>query len=46
VPANRAEIGMCFDRTFPPPLVTDFARRLDQGGGNQLWVIEDCFFTA
>lgn len=46
MPANRAEIGMCFDRTFPPPLVTDFARRLDHGGADQLWVIEDCFFTA
>jgi alkanesulfonate monooxygenase SsuD/methylene tetrahydromethanopterin reductase-like flavin-dependent oxidoreductase (luciferase family) len=37
---------MCFDRTFPPPLVTEFARRLDDGGADQLWVIEDCFFTA
>jgi 5,10-methylenetetrahydromethanopterin reductase len=37
---------MCFDRTFPPPLVTDLARRLDDGGANQLWVIEDCFYTA
>ncbi len=37
---------MCFDRTFPPPLVTDLARRLDRGGADQLWVIEDCFFTA
>ena len=37
---------MCFDRTFPPPLVTDFARRLERGGADQLWVIEDCFYTA
>ncbi|MFO7280468.1 MAG: LLM class flavin-dependent oxidoreductase [Thermoanaerobacterales bacterium] len=42
----RAEIGMCFDRTFPPALVLDVARRLDRSGAHQLWVIEDCFFTA
>jgi alkanesulfonate monooxygenase SsuD/methylene tetrahydromethanopterin reductase-like flavin-dependent oxidoreductase (luciferase family) len=42
----RAEVGMCFDRTFPPSLVTDFARKLEEGGADQLWVVEDCFFTA
>ncbi|NED99694.1 LLM class flavin-dependent oxidoreductase [Phytoactinopolyspora halotolerans] len=36
---------MCFDRTFPAAQVTDFARRLD-GGADQLWIIEDCFYTA
>jgi 5,10-methylenetetrahydromethanopterin reductase len=44
--AAQAEIGMCFHRTFPPSLVTDFARRLEDGGADQLWVVEDCFFTA
>jgi 5,10-methylenetetrahydromethanopterin reductase len=42
----RAAIGMCFDRTFPAALVTDFSRRLEDGGADQLWVIEDCFYTA
>lgn len=37
---------MCFDRTFPPLQVTEFAKRLDRGGVDQLWVIEDCFYTA
>jgi 5,10-methylenetetrahydromethanopterin reductase len=37
---------MCFHRTFPPSLVTDVARRLEDGRVDQLWVIEDCFFTA
>ena len=37
---------MCFDRTFPPDLVLETARRLEDGGADQLWVIEDCFFTA
>lgn len=37
---------MGFDRRFPPSLVVDLARRLEAGGADQLWVIEDCFFTA
>jgi 5,10-methylenetetrahydromethanopterin reductase len=44
--SERATLGMCFDRTFPAPLVTDFARRLEDGGADTLWVIEDCFYTA
>ena len=43
---NRASIGMCFDRTFPPGFLTEVAHRLDEGGADQLWVIEDCFYTA
>ena len=43
---TRAAIGMCFDRTFPPGFVTEVANRLDGGGADQLWVIEDCFYTA
>jgi alkanesulfonate monooxygenase SsuD/methylene tetrahydromethanopterin reductase-like flavin-dependent oxidoreductase (luciferase family) len=42
----RAAVGLCFDRTFPAPLVLDVARELDRGGADQLWVIEDCFYTA
>jgi 5,10-methylenetetrahydromethanopterin reductase len=37
---------MCFDRTFPPGLVVDVARRLEEGGVGRLWLIEDCFYTA
>jgi 5,10-methylenetetrahydromethanopterin reductase len=43
---QRAAVGMCFDRTFPAARVVDFARALDQGGAEQLWIIEDCFYTA
>lgn len=42
---KQAQIGFCFDRSFPAPLVTDLARRLDHRA-DQLWVIEDCFYTA
>ena len=37
---------MCFDRTFPPRFVTEVAHHLDEGGADQLWIIEDCFYTA
>ncbi len=43
---TRAEIGMCFDRAFPAGAVVDFAKRLEAAGVEQLWIIEDCFFTA
>jgi 5,10-methylenetetrahydromethanopterin reductase len=39
-------IGFCFDRTFPAPLVVEFARRLEADGAQELWLIEDCFYTA
>jgi 5,10-methylenetetrahydromethanopterin reductase len=41
-----ASIGMCFDRTFPAASVTEFATRLEAGDVDQLWIIEDCFYTA
>jgi len=44
--APRAEIGMCFDRAFPAAAVADYARRVEESGIEQLWIIEDCFFTA
>jgi alkanesulfonate monooxygenase SsuD/methylene tetrahydromethanopterin reductase-like flavin-dependent oxidoreductase (luciferase family) len=37
---------MCFHRTFPPPLVVELAPQLEAGGADQLWVVEDCFYTA
>ena len=43
---SRAATGMCFQRTYPPSLVTEMARRLDEGGADQLWLIEDCFYTG
>ncbi|MDX3006530.1 LLM class flavin-dependent oxidoreductase [Kribbella solani] len=39
-------LGMCFPRTYPAALVTDVARRLDAGGADELWIIEDCFYTS
>lgn len=44
--SHRIAVGMCFDRAYPAHNVTEFARRLDERGADQLWVIEDCFYTA
>jgi len=45
-PMTRAEIGMCFDRTFPAGATAEYARRLEAAGVEQMWLIEDCFYTA
>jgi alkanesulfonate monooxygenase SsuD/methylene tetrahydromethanopterin reductase-like flavin-dependent oxidoreductase (luciferase family) len=37
---------MCFDRSFPAGELPRYARRLEEEGVEQLWLIEDCFFTA
>ena len=39
-------LGFCFDREFPPSFVREVATRLEAGGIDQLWVIEDCFYTT
>lgn len=46
MPTNRLQVGMSFDKVFPPAFVTEVARSLEAGGAQQLWVIEDCFFTT
>ena len=39
-------IGMCFDRSLPAPFVIEVAETLERSDVEQLWVIEDCFYTA
>ncbi len=39
-------IGFCFDRAQPAADVIDYARLLDEAGVDELWVIEDCFYTT
>jgi 5,10-methylenetetrahydromethanopterin reductase len=38
--------GMCFPRELSGSVVPEFAGRLDAGGVDELWLIEDCFFTT
>lgn len=42
----RAAIGMVFDRTFPAGVMPGYARAVEEAGLDELWVIEDCFYTA
>lgn len=42
---TRAAVGVSFDRGFPASLVTEFAREVD-GKVDELWLIEDCFYTT
>ena len=37
---------MCFDRSLPAPFVVEVAEALEAADVDQLWVIEDCFYTA
>jgi alkanesulfonate monooxygenase SsuD/methylene tetrahydromethanopterin reductase-like flavin-dependent oxidoreductase (luciferase family) len=39
-------LGVCFDRTLPPPFVVEVAERLEAMGADSLWLIEDCFYTS
>jgi hypothetical protein len=39
-------IGMSFPRECPAAAVTGFAKRLEAGGIDELWLVEDCFFTT
>ena len=44
--AATPRIGLCFPRELPAALVVEFATALESGGADELWVIEDCFYTA
>jgi alkanesulfonate monooxygenase SsuD/methylene tetrahydromethanopterin reductase-like flavin-dependent oxidoreductase (luciferase family) len=37
---------MCFDRSFAAGSISEYARRVEASGIEQLWLIEDCFYTA
>jgi 5,10-methylenetetrahydromethanopterin reductase len=46
IAAGIPAIGMCFDRGYPAAAVREFAERLEKDGLDELWIIEDCFYTA
>lgn len=43
---NEMALGMCFPRELPAPFVIEVAQRLEADGLDQLWLIEDCFYTT
>jgi len=38
--------GVCFPREFPATLIVPGARAVEAMGAEDLWIIEDCFYTA
>jgi 5,10-methylenetetrahydromethanopterin reductase len=43
---SMTALGICFHRTFPAPFVVEVAETCEALGLDDLWIIEDCFFTA
>ena len=39
-------LGVCFPREFPPADLLPSARAVERSGLDDLWLIEDCFFTT
>ena len=44
--SSTPTLGICFPREVPARFVGEVAERLERDGIDQLWVIEDCFYTA
>lgn len=43
---TRPSIGVMFRRDMPPETLPDFARAVEAGGMDALWIVEDCFFNG
>lgn len=39
-------LGVMFRREHAPESLPDFARRAEEAGFDELWVVEDCFYTS
>ncbi len=39
-------LGIMFRREHAPETLPDFARRAEDAGFDELWVVEDCFYTS
>jgi alkanesulfonate monooxygenase SsuD/methylene tetrahydromethanopterin reductase-like flavin-dependent oxidoreductase (luciferase family) len=46
VPASRPSIGVVFPAGAPVELLPGFARRAEESGLEELWVVEDCFLSG
>jgi 5,10-methylenetetrahydromethanopterin reductase len=43
---GMASLGVCFPREFSPGDLVPSARTVERAGADDLWLIEDCFFTT
>jgi alkanesulfonate monooxygenase SsuD/methylene tetrahydromethanopterin reductase-like flavin-dependent oxidoreductase (luciferase family) len=43
---RKYRLGIMFRREHPPERLPDFARRTEEAGFDELWVVEDCFYGS
>lgn len=43
---HNFNLGIMFRREHPPESLPDFARQAEEAGFDELWVVEDCFYTS
>jgi 5,10-methylenetetrahydromethanopterin reductase len=43
---KRFKLGILHRREHPPETLPDFARRAEEAGFDELWVVEDCFYGS
>jgi 5,10-methylenetetrahydromethanopterin reductase len=43
---SSPRIGVMFRRDMPPETLPAFARAVEAGGMDELWIVEDCFFNG
>lgn len=46
MPRAGVPLGLCFDRRSDPSGIPPLARHLEANGFDDLWVVEDCFYTT
>lgn len=44
--ARTTRFGITFRREYSPGALPDFARQMERAGLDELWVVEDCFYTS
>ena len=45
--SNRTfNLGIMFRREHPPELLSEFARKAEAAGFDELWLVEDCFYAS
>ena len=44
--SKKVNLGIMFRREHAPETLPDFARSTEKAGFDELWVVEDCFYTS
>jgi len=43
---KKLNLGIMFRREYPPEKLPEFARKAEEFGFDELWVVEDCFYSS